>query len=213
MSKVKDLTGMKFGRLTAIKIIGQNEHKSNLWLCECDCGNQCITYTTQLLIGKTKSCGCLQKENFLKSVCKHNLSNSRIYKIWTSIKQRCNGTTLRNKKYYKDKNILVCDEWKNNFIEFYNWSIANGYKEGLTIDRINSNGNYEPNNCRWVDRTVQNNNTSRNKIIEFNNEKHTMAEWSRILNIDYYALQHRIKRGWSTERAFTEPVKRRKNDK
>ena len=113
-----------------------------------------------------------------------------------------------NKRYdsYGGRGINICDEWldkTNGFINFYKWSIENGYEEGLSIDRINNDYGYYPENCRWTDRKTQQNNTRFNKIIEFNGEKHTLSEWSEILNISYTVLSTRLNRNWSIDRAFT----------
>lgn len=208
MANYKDLTGQKFNRLTAIKIVGQSKNRINLWLCKCDCGNEHITTTTGLLTGQCKSCGCLQKEKVSKLSYKHGLHKSKIYGIWQAIKRRCYKDIGYKSKYYKDKNIKVCDDWldkENGFMNFYRWSMENGYKEGLTIDRIDNNGNYEPNNCRWVDMYVQNNNTSSNKYVTYNNETHTVAEWCRKLNLNYHRTICRLLSGWSVEKAFTTP--------
>ena len=119
----------------------------------------------------------------------NGLSKTRIYKIYHRMVYRCRkDKTSEAYKYYREKNITVCDEWlgESGFINFYNWSMENGYSDELTIDRIDSNGNYEPSNCRWVDYTVQANNTSRNRIITYAGKTQTMAEWARELNIPYF---------------------------
>ena len=129
------------------------------------------------------------------------------------MKTRCCNQKGRRYKDYGGRGIRICDEWKNDFTSFYNWSIANGQKENLTLDRINVNGNYEPSNCRWVDWKKQQNNRRNNFIIEYNKTKHTLQEWSEILpiNMSSSILRYRILNGWSIEKAFTTPVDRRKN--
>ena len=101
----------------------------------------------------------------------------------------------------------MCDEWKNNFLSFYNWSIKNGYKDGLTIDRINNDGIYEPNNCRWITRKEQNNNMRKNKIIKYNGKEQTISQWAKEFGLNRIALYYRIKRGWSIEKALITPLK------
>ena len=143
----------------------------------------------------------------------HKLSDSRIYKIYYAMKQRCFNPKTKNYSGYGGRGITVCQEWVDNFLCFYDWSIKNGYEEKLengrnklTLDRIDNNGNYKPSNCRWVVQKVNERNKRTNRIIEFNREKHTIVEWSEILNIPASRLYNRLFDGWSVERAFTTPV-------
>lgn len=204
--QIKDLSNQKFGRLTAIKIVGKNKSGSRKWLCICDCGNETVVEQYRLSSGQTKSCGCLKKEN--KYV--HGLSRSRINKIYRLIKNRCYNKNSSSFKDYGGRGITICKEWvdkENGFKNFYEWSMNNGYSEELTIDRIDVNGNYEPSNCRWVDRKTQQNNTRRNDYIEYNGEVHTLSEWAEIININKKTLYNRLhKYGWSVERALKEKV-------
>lgn len=205
--KPRDITGQKFGKLTAIKLDHIKSYSTSTkryWLCKCKCGNYSIVEQGQLTRGKTKSCGCIQKEYFKT---KHNLRNSKIYETWSNIKKRCYNARSTRYKWYGAKNIKMCDEWKNDFKTFYDWSINNGYKEPLTIDRIDVNGNYEPNNCRWVDWKQQQQNKNSNINITYKNQTKCIAEWARIFNINRATLQWRIKQGWKIDEALTTPVK------
>ena len=118
---------------------------------------------------------------------------------------RCYRVADISYKNYGGRGITVCKEWKNDFMAFYNWSISNGYKEGLTIDRINTNGNYEPSNCRWVSMKVQQNNRSNNRILEYKGQKKTITEWARICGLSYRNLHYRLKNGYSIEQAIEKP--------
>ena len=216
MSKFKDLTGMKFGRLTvierAIDRIDTKGKRHIMWKCLCSCGKTKDISRDSLLSNRVKSCGCLRAEKTKERKFKHGLRNTPLYRTWSNIKTRCYNPKNDTYKYYGEKGVTMCSEWKKDFLNFYMWSLENGYKEGLTIDRINSNGNYEPSNCRWVTATQQQNNKLNNYLIIYKESTHTLAEWSNILNINYKVLYRRIQYlNWSIERAFTTPVKNMNN--
>lgn len=212
-----DLVGKTFGRLTVIKKLRPNKRRNIQWLCQCSCGNKHIVITSYLINGKIKSCGCLQKEKLAKRVTKHHLRNTRLYGVWANIKQRCYNPKNSHYKSYGGRGIKMCDEWKNDFLSFYKWSIANGYNENAdymkcTIDRIDNNGNYESNNCRWISMKKQSLNTSRNHYLELNGVRHTVYEWSKITGIKLSTILNRInKYHWSSERALTEKPFKGKN--
>lgn len=215
MPKFMDLTGQRYGRLTAIEIDAQRTHNGKTyWRCKCDCGEYTSVMTGNIRSGAVLSCGCLQKERAIAAKTKHGYlhhegKEPRLYRIWKSVRNRCNGTNV-NRRCYKDyggRGISMCEEW-NDYAAFEKWALANGYQDGLSIDRINVNGNYEPSNCRWADTITQANNTRKNRYIEYNGETHTLSEWSRITGISASAIRSRIdKRGWSVERALTVPQK------
>ena len=135
---------------------------------------------------------------------------SRIYNIYICMKERCYNPNTKSYKDYGDRGIEVCDEWlgEDGFKNFYEWSVANGYDNSLSIDRINVNGNYEPSNCKWSTSTEQNNNTRRNNNITLNCETHTISEWSRIKGLSRNTLVARLRNGWSIEDSLNKPVKK-----
>lgn len=165
MSRIKDLTNQKFGRLKVIKYYGSNKSGRALWLCKCECGNDKVVVGNSLLCGLTESCGCYNKEHAKELHSKHNMSYSKLYKVWQGMKTRCYNPNFIYYCNYGGRGITICNEWLNDFKIFYDWAIDNGYKEGLTIDRINNNGNYEPSNCRWITRAEQNRNQRKTKRV------------------------------------------------
>ena len=203
----RDLTGQKFGKLTVLSYSHSDKNHFAYYLCKCECGNTKIVRASNLISGDTKTCGCYNKttkENGGRLV--HGLSDTRLYKIWSHLISRCYNPKDRAYKNYGGRGISVCPEWKNDISNFYNWVLENGYKDNLTIDRINNNGNYEPSNCRFVDDKIQSNNRRNNHPITINNETHNLTEWSRIYNIAHSTVVQRLKRGWSEYDAITTPA-------
>lgn len=199
MNNPNNLIGLKYGRLEVIKKI--NECGKAKWLCKCECGQEKIILADSLKSGKTKSCGCLRKEKakitMAKKLTTHNKSREKIYHIWNSMKARCYYHKSYGYKNYGARGIKICDEWLNDFMNFYNWAIENGYKEGLSIDRIDVNGDYEPSNCRWATRKEQANNKRVNKIVTYKGEKYTISQLSELIKIPYETLLWRIKHNWN----------------
>lgn len=138
-----------------------------------------------------------------KNHLKHGMRNTRIYNIWRSMNQRCSNPNTINYHRYGGRGIKVCDEWKNDFLAFADWALANGYADNLTIDRKDVNGNYEPSNCRWSTTKEQQNNKRSNRIVEWNGASHTLGEWSEITGIRLATIWARLQKGWTPERALT----------
>lgn len=211
--KRRDLTGERFGRLVVIgpdsDYIQPNGKHRPRWICECDCGKQKSINGEALTRGLTNSCGCLQKEQTSKAVKTHGQTNTRLYGIWCAIKRRCYHEYDPNYRLYGGRGITMCDEWLNSYETFMDWAMGNGYdplaKRGeCTIDRIDNNGNYSPDNCRWVSQQEQMNNVSYNRRITYNGESHTVAEWARLYNIPYSRLLNRLdKYNYTIEKALT----------
>ena len=205
--RMEVIQGTRFGMLTIIKEVEPYYYKGHpfrQFLCQCDCGKTSVTTLSRLRSGTTKSCGCIVGTTYSKH---KELTNTRIYNIWKSMKQRCYDTKAISFPNYGGRGISICDEWRNDFMFFYDWAMANGYKENLSIDRIDFNGNYEPSNCRWATKNEQAQNKRNNIVLELNGERHTISEWSRITGIKSGALQGRKYAGWSDEKTLTTPVK------
>jgi hypothetical protein len=204
MKKAIDLTGQRFGKLVVIKRADWIKTKTNgaNWLCRCDCGNEKIVASSYLFKGHTKSCGCYSfrwKENIIR----HNSQEHRkLFAVYRNIIKRCYDKNFKQYKDYGGRGIIMCDEWLKNFEKFYSWAINNGYRKELSIDRINNDGNYEPNNCRWATIKEQSFNKRNTIILEYNNEKHTAKEWSKIIGISYSALLNRVKKKMPLEKIF-----------
>lgn len=211
--KIVNIEGNRYGRLVVISYYGYDKGFDK-WKCKCDCGNETIVSRHALESGNTTSCGCYNKQRIRETHYKHGGCKDRLYGVWKDIKKRCYNENERSYKNYGGRGIKMCDEWKNNYENFKSWAISAGYDENAgymecTIDRIDVNGNYCPENCRWVDVKVQANNMRSNCVIEYNAEKHTLSEWANILGIKAITLWARINTyNWSIEKAFTTPVRK-----
>lgn len=197
-----NLIGETFEKLKVIEYYGYTQGKTGViyhqWRCQCECGNEKIVATHTLMSGHCKSCGCLSHAAKNPSHT-HNMANTRLYNIWRSMKGRCYTKSNTMYKHYGNRGITVCNEWrgKNGFINFYNWSMENGYNPNTkgtecSIDRIDVNGNYEPDNCRWVDSYAQANNKTNTVRHEINGEYLTIREISEKYNFPYKLLKGRI---------------------
>lgn len=204
-----DLIGKRFGRLTVLAISKRERTQSGsikiCFRCQCDCGNQIEVTYQSLKSGSTISCGCYRKEKISEENKTHGQSSTRLYKIYIGMKKRCYNDKSENYPHYGGKGVKICDEWKT-FEPFMEWALKNGYTDDLSIDRINSNGNYEPCNCRWVDVKTQANNKTNNSYIEYQGKKLTISQWSEITGISKSVISRRISLGWDIERVLTEPV-------
>ena len=200
-----DMKGKRYGRYVVIRYMGENKRHESLWECKCDCGNIKVIPGIRLRKGGALSCGCLHKDEMIKRQTTHGLSHTRIHDIWKELKQRCTNKSNSKYKYYGEKGITVCDEWSNSFINFYNWSIENGYNDTLTIDRIDSSKGYDPSNCRWVSYKVQNNNKSDNKRYIIDGVNKTLSEWCQDYQVPFKRINNRISKGWDIYKALTTP--------
>lgn len=212
ISRTKNLKELKFGKLLVVEFAGYKNKRAE-WKCECDCGNKIIVPAHRLISGNTKSCGCYVRETLIREKTIHGGSKrkqkERLYTIWNGMKNRCNNSRDENYKNYGARGIKVCDEWQNDYSLFRKWALENRYSENLTIDRINNNGNYCPENCRWATRKEQNNNTRQNRYIEYNGEIKTLSEWATNYDLTRSCLKNRINKGWEIERALTTPSRKR----
>ena len=204
MGSFNDLTGQRFGRLVVLERAESAPNHKTQWLCQCDCGSQVIVRSDSLLSGRTLSCGCLQRER----TTIHGETGDPLYYTWQAMRYRCNNPGNKNYENYGGRGITVCDDWNDDYISFRDWALNNGYEQGLSIDRINNDLGYNPDNCRWATAKQQQNNRRCNVIYSLNGEAHTLSEWCDIVNLPYKTVIARINdRGWPFEQAITTPIR------
>ena len=195
--KAKNLTGMKFGNLTVIKKT-KRKNRNNIWLCKCDCGKFVECYQYNLERGTSTSCGCLRSFYAKQTRKLKGKSTGSFYKKWFSIKTRCYNKNTPSYKNYGGRGIKMCDDWLD-FLKFEEWALKNGYSDGLTLERIDVNGDYCPENCKWIPMSEQQSNKRTNVFIEYNGYKKTISQWARELGISKEALLFRYNSGWSID--------------
>jgi hypothetical protein len=194
---LNSLIGKKFNMLTIVSYKKKGKYNCNYFVCKCDCGNTTEIRANHLLHDNQFSCGCIRTKYTNRTI------GNAIYDTWNRMMHRCYDTKHHKYARYGARGIKLCDEWKNNYDTFYNWAINNGFQLGLSIDRINNDGNYEPSNCRWATRKQQMRNTSRTKYLTYKGETRSMAEWCEILNLNYDKVASRLHRGKTVDQAFS----------
>lgn len=200
------LKGMKFNKLLVLERCGSNKQRMAMWLCKCDCGNYTKVSSTSLVKGFTKSCGCYQRQRASESNKTHGESHTKLFYIWQDLRKRCKNKSHHAYKYYGGRGIKVCKEWEESYINFKEWAINNGFKEGLTIDRVCNNLEYSPKNCRWVTMKVQNNNKRSNHYVYIFGEKLTLAQVSEKYNITPGKINYWLKKGKKIELIIKESI-------
>lgn len=200
--KAVELAGMKFGALTVIERSGADSRGNIMWACECECGRETVARGGHLRSGNTSSCGCRRRSNTAGANGPH------LYRVWNAMVRRCHNPNATDYAYYGARGIEVCLEWRESFDAFYRDMVPT-YRERLTLDRIDVNGPYSLDNCRWATRTEQARNTRRNRLLTFRGQTKSLAEWCELLELNYATVRSRLVQGWSVERAFTVPVRSR----
>lgn len=187
MINTKDYINKKYNKLTIIEIV-EDLKINSIIKCKCDCGNIIETKLKYISYGHKKSCGCINKAKK-----QHGKSQTKLYRAYSNMIARCYNPKRKDFINYGAKGVRVCDEWLNDFMSFYNWAYDNGYNDSLTLDREDVTGNYEPNNCRWVDTFTQSINKSNTVYITYDNKTQSLKEWAEELDINYQKLRYRIK--------------------
>lgn len=200
MSASPDLIGKKFFSLTVLKKLSVDKHRETCWLCKCDCGNTYIAKSYGLTHGVTKCCRECTIKKIGEANVKYGKYSKSLYHAYTNMKTRCGNPNYCLYHRYGGRGIKICEEWENSFGAFLEWSLKNGYSDELTLDRINNNGDYCPENCRWTTRVKQSNNRSTNRMVTINGETDTLANWARRSGIKYGTLQRRVEKGWPSDK-------------
>lgn len=206
MPTIIDLTGQKFGLLTVRRLIGRRNGYT-MFLCICECGNSIEAIGNNLKRNHTTSCGCKSVENkkiFVERGIKHGLRRHPLYAIWVGMRNRCYYKKHNRYKYYGGKGIKVCDEWKGDFIPFYNWAMNNGWKDGLTIDRRENHLDYCPSNCRFATIIEQNKNRTTSLPITIDGTTKVVKDWAKEASVSYTTILKRLKNGWPPKKAVYE---------
>ena len=196
------VSGQKFAKLTVMKLdrvekktfnssltkSGKRTINQEYYLCKCDCGKYTVVEKTHLTkkVDNTLSCGCVQGT--------HHKTNTRLYKIWAGMRKRCFNVDSNDYKNYGGRGINLCEDWEKDFMNFYNWAITNGYKDTLTIERIDINKNYEPTNCKWIPKSEQSRNRRGNWLLEHNGQVKLLSDWCEELSLKYHTLYMGLKR-------------------
>ena len=206
MSKAKDHTGIRYGRLVGKKFIEKRNAK-HYWDFLCDCGKTKTINLQSVTGGAVKSCGCFALERCMAGIAlKHGDARKgkvlKIHKVWRKMIDRCHNPNCAAYKYYGAKGILMCDEWRHNYVAFRDWSYQHGYSEDLTIDRIDNTKGYSPDNCKYSTAKEQARNRTTSRMVTYNGETHCLAEWAEIMNISAPNLRYRISHGWPVEKAL-----------
>ena len=195
-----DMTGQRIGHLTVIRRNGMKGHNTG-WLCQCDCGREITVAGQYLRSGQTMCADCKNKnERFWK----HGMSKTRLFNIWSHMKNRCNQPKCDSYKHYGGRGIKVCNDWCNDFNSFKEWALSNGYSDNLTLDRIDVNGNYEPSNCRWVPQKQQARNQRRTIYVETPDGIMTISEAAEKYNLEYACILYRYHQGMKGETLVSE---------
>ena len=203
-------TGKRYGKLLVLKEDGYIGNEI-AWLCVCDCGN--IKRIIGHNLGRgSNSCGCDRTSKLIGRTKTHGLSNNKLYIVWNGMKRRCSEPQYKAYEHYGGRGITVCEKWLKSFETFYSWAINNGYSNGLTLDRVNNDGDYSPENCRWVTQKEQNNNKRNNHLLTCDGKTMTMKQWSEKAGINYGTLRTRINElKWDVTKAIRTPTKERGN--
>ena len=207
MPKYIELTGQRFGKLVVLKRVENAKDGATRFLCQCDCGNTKVIRSKHLKSGAISDCGCEKSQRTRNNNLKHGGSGTRLYNIWIKMRDRCKNPHSADWADYGGRGITVCDKWDSSFESFRKWAESAGYEKGKSIDRIDVNSGYYPDNCRWVSTQIQANNKRNNHIVSYHGKKMSLADVARLSTVPYGTIKRRIcVYGWSVEEAVEVPV-------
>lgn len=211
---MKNISGLRYGRLIAVSPAGKNKYNHALWLFRCDCGKEKVINIYSVTSGKTRSCGCLSDEERRKKGVRanrttHGMHGSRLHRIWKRAKTRCYNPNSKDYHLYGGRGIAMCDEWKASFPCFAEWALSNGYSDTLTLDRKDSDGDYSPDNCRWATAKEQANNKRNNRVIEIEGVKKTISEWVDFSGVSRATFYQRLRAGKTGHALIAKPRPRK----
>lgn len=195
--------GQKFGKLTVIEPV--YERNRWLWRCKCECGNETIVWPNQIMRGKQNACHCGKSKTFHEMYYVHGESHTRLHNIWKGMRKRCNNKNSSRYDFYGGRGIKHCDEW-NDYLTFKKWAVGSGYDDTMTLERIDVNGDYCPENCKWIKAEEQQKNKRNTIRVEENGETLCLKDWCDMHGMNYRTVHSRIKRGWDMERALNTPT-------
>lgn len=201
-----DLSNRKFGMLKVIERVENGKDGATRYLCECKCGKRKIIRSKHLKSGAIQDCGCMKSARTSERNFKHGDCRARLYNIWIKMRNRCSNPKCKDWNSYGGRGIKVCSEWQESYFAFRDWAYANGYDESKSIDRIDVNNGYSPENCRWADDIAQANNKRSNHVITYQGEKMSLADAARLAAVPYDTLKRRISCGWDVEKAVDTPA-------
>ena len=212
MSKFIDMTGQRYNRLTVVEIVEGSAPVKSYWKCVCDCGNVTFVSGANLRSGAVKSCGCLRKD--IKTTLRHNMTGTRLYNVWASMKNRCYNPNQASYKNYGGRGIHMCEDWRKTPDKFFEWAMGSGYSDDLTIERIDVDKDYCPENCKWIPFNTQQSNRTSCRSFTHDGRTQNLTDWCKELGLQYKQIHNRIyKLGWTFERAISESCHSEKRNK
>lgn len=200
-----DITGKRYDRLVVVEYVGKTSNGHSLWLCRCDCGAETKVTKSNLSCGRQVSCGCKRREQAGVMNKTHGKSGTRLYRIFTNMVSRTENENVPCFSVYGGRGVSICKEWREDFSAFANWAVQNGYSDNLTLDRIDNDKGYCPDNCRWVPWLKQFENRRTTAYIEHNGKRKTIKEWAQVYQLDSKLLRRRLQDGWSFQDALETP--------